>query len=168
MKTKKQWSTVLFACIIFFSAAFLSCSLVKSDEQKITERIERFETCYNNGDLEGVVSCLATKERKNMQATLNVYQTLFGSLVGFELNLSDLFSLGVAIQDAEAMRVEIDEIRLTSTVTATVEGLVVLRGTETEDSPTWFYMVKEDDEWFIRDIIDAPEADEYESVSAEK
>ncbi len=172
MKIKKKLAILFLVMIVASNVIFSSCSffdLLKSDEEKIKACIEDFEKCYNDGDLDGVVDCLAKKERKKLQAELNLLSALMGGLTGFELSLSDLFSLGVGMQDSDMIRIDVDEVRFTDTTTATAEGVVYLwEGTEMEESPTWFYMVKEDNGWFIQDMVDPPEEENSESFSSEK
>lgn len=164
---KKHIVLFFFTFAIAFCAFFSGCSAFMSDKDKIEARIEKFEDCYNDGDLDGILECLATKERKMIQAELNIFGALMGGLIGLDLDISDLFSLGVGMQDTELINVTIEKIRITDSTTAIAEGSIVLtEGSSSETCLAWFCMVKEEDGWFIEDIIDAPEEEAGESVSA--
>ncbi len=167
MRIKKALTVFFLVIIMACSLTFSSCSVFdffKSDEQKITERIEKFEKNYNNGDWEGVLACLSTKKRNMIQAEINILGALLGSFTEISLNISDLFSIGVGIEDADYISVEIDKVRLTDSDTAIVEARVMLKEQyDVENSPTWFYMLKEENGWFIKDMVDPPKAEESSS-----
>ena len=79
---------------------------VKSDEEKILERLETFEKAYAGGDLTGCIDCLDSKNRNAYKALGNLGSNIGGSSGLFSFNLGgdtfkSLFSLGVAAQDEQ-------------------------------------------------------------------
>jgi len=82
-----------------------------------------------------------------------------GGLSGFSINLSDLFSLGIAMQEGDWLKVEIKEIKKTSSTSAIVstswsytQGALGVSNTQTSDM--YFSMVKENDDWFVKDMTE--------------
>ncbi len=158
-KNKKRIATFLYVFVIVCTIFLSGCSLfnfLKSDEKKIEERIESFEKNYNNGDFEGVVECLTAKERSMIEAEMKIASALMGSLIGFDLPLSSLFSIGVGIHDGDYIRIALGEIKMTGSRTATADGVITIEPNR-EKLAICFYMVKEEDDWFIKDMTDVPQ-----------
>ena len=141
----------LFLAVIFIIAFAVGCSEKKTDEELIEERIETFVEAYNTGDFDGVLESLDAKTRNTVKALFSVSGGIIGGLSGFSFELSDLFSLGVALYDGEFLQVEISQIELTSDTTAVAAGKMLMQGIP-ED--IYFYMLKEDEDWFIQDMTD--------------
>lgn len=149
---KKSFLATVLVFLTFVFLAFAGCEKLRTDEEMITDRIENFEKSYNDGDYEGFLGNLATKERKQIEAVFNIFGSVMGGLSGFELNLSDLFSLGIAMQEGDWLKVEIKEIKITGETTALVstswsftQGALGVTNTQTSDM--YFSMLKENDDW---------------------
>ena len=147
---------VIFALVVALVIVYFA--LRKTDEEIIIERIESFEESYNNGDLEGFVENFSAKERRRLQAELSIANTLLGSLLGFQLDLSDLFSLGIGMQDADWLDVEVQEVKIKedSALVKTNWKYVeeTFGGTSLQECEMYFSMSKEDSDWFVKDITE--------------
>ncbi len=149
----------LFLVIIMVLTCFASCKkydeepqVPPTDEELIAERIDTFLTAYNSGDMEGVLGCLDAKTRNAFQAMMNLLGGIAGAGAGFNIDLSDLFSLGVSMTSDDFMKLEITEINVidsSSTIATTVMNLMG-SGTQT----IYFEMVYENDGWYIHDMTD--------------
>ncbi len=149
---------VLFFSMIVIISCFASCQMVNEEktpptnQELITEKIETFLTAYNTGDMEGVLQCLDAKTRNALQAMLNIIESIAGSYIGFEINLSDLFSLGVNTTQGDFMGLEITEINIIDSKNANVITIMNLTGVETQI--IYFEMVYEKNGWYIHDMTD--------------
>lgn len=151
MKCKRIITAFLTVLLLFSLLA--SCNpKPKTNEELIKERIETFLTAYNTGDMDTVLACLETKTRNTFQATLNLLGGLAGGLTGVDVDMSDLFSLGIATSDGDFMELEITDINITDETNATVTTQMDLAGTGTQT--IYFVMVYENDGWYIQDMTD--------------
>ena len=123
----------------------------------ITERIETFLTAYNDGDMEVVLECLDAKTRNAFQAMLNILGGLAGSGAGFNIDLSDLFSLGVSTTSGDFMQLEVTDITVIDNANATATTTMDLTGAGTQT--IYFVMIYENDGWYIHDMTDRKPAD---------
>ena len=113
-KRRNAFLTVVCTVLLVIAFCFSACEKQLSDEEKIVARIENFEKSYNDGDLDGFLENLTTKERKQIEAVFNLFGAAFGGLTGFSIDLADLFSLGIAMQEGDWLQVEIVEIEIVS------------------------------------------------------
>lgn len=177
MKLKKILT--LFITLIMVLSCFVSCGLngkiisidssmgeenpsnttQSTNEEMIRDRIELFLTSYNDGDMDSVLQCLNAKTRNAMQAMLNVLGGVANGVVnkytgmGFGINLSDLFSLGVAMVEDDFMKLKITDINVIDQSNAVVTTTMDLTGGQ-GDQNMYFIMVYEKDGWYISDMTD--------------
>ena len=130
----------------------VSCGkIAKSNEELIEERINTFVTAYNSGDMETVLSCFNKKTRNACQAMLNLVEGLVGKGTGLDIDLTDLFALGVSMAPGDFMGLKIDEIlvvedEMRATAVTTMD--MVDEGEQT----IRFIMVYETDGWYIENM----------------
>ncbi len=138
--------------LVVFCLIFSSCSVLKSDEELIEDRISAFLSAYNAGDMDDVLKCMDAKTRNMYQGMMNIAQGLGG--IGF--GVSDLFAVGVGTtSDGDLLSVDILDIQFQSEDEATVLTALTYRDKYHEDSDrTVFTMIKEDGDWFIADMED--------------
>ncbi len=149
----------LFLVVIMTIGCFVSCQKFDNEnkapatnEELITERIETFLTAYNTGDMEEVLECLDAKTRNTLQAMMNLLGGVVGGMAGFDIDLSDLFSLGVSTTQGDFMKLEIKDINVTNNSRATATTVMNLTGAGTQT--IYFEMVYEKDGWYIHDMTD--------------
>ena len=108
-------------CLLMMIAlllSFVACgddkdkSEQKTDADLIEERIDAFLSAYNSGDMDGVIACMDKKSGNELRAAMNVIGALGGALLGVNLSLSDLFSLGIGMSDDDYMKLEISKIEI--------------------------------------------------------
>ncbi len=126
-------------------------TVTPTNEELIEERIKTFLTAYNSGDMDAVLECLDAKTRNAFQAMLNLLGGIAGSYAGFDIDLSDLFSLGVNTTSGDFMGLEITSIEVINEKTAVATTNMKLSGTS---MTIYFDMVYENDGWYIRDMTD--------------
>lgn len=147
--------TALALALFTVLALFCGCS-AKSDEELIKDRINSFMKAYNSGDMDGVSESLSSKTRAATKAIFSMAEAMGGMLGMDGVSLSDLFSLGVAIAGDDVLDVSIGNIDITDEENATVETTLSLSYgdlVEKTDYSISFVMVKEDDDWFIDNMI---------------
>lgn len=149
----------LLLLIVMALGCFASCKeydnetkIPPTNEEFITERIETFLTAYNTGDMEAVLECLDTKTRNAFQAMVNLLGGLAGAAAGFDIDLSDLFSLGVSMTQGDFMELEITAINVIDSSNAIATTVMNLVGAGTQT--IYFEMVYENDGWYIHDMTD--------------
>ncbi|MBP3592185.1 MAG: DUF1508 domain-containing protein [Clostridia bacterium] len=158
---------LIFICIIAtLCSTLVSCGVkepsegggsvtppaTKTNEELIEERITSFLTAYNNGDMEATMACLTAKQRNAMQALLNLLESLTGSLAGVSVDLSDLFSLGVATGEDTYIQLKIKKIEIENSLSAIATATMNLDG-EGEET-IYFIMAYENGGWYIKDMTD--------------
>ena len=141
-----------FLSVVLLMMTLVSCGkIAKSNEKLIEERIDTFTTAYNSGDMETVLSCFNRKTRNTCQAMLNLAGGLVGEGTGLNIDLADLFALGVSMAPGDFMGLKIDEIlvvedEMRATAVTTMD--LVGEGEQT----VYFVMVYETDGWYIEDM----------------
>ncbi|MBQ9773255.1 MAG: hypothetical protein IJW30_01170 [Clostridia bacterium] len=159
-----RWLALLLSMLLLF-ACLVSCDSNDSDrddededaqtqeatdEEQIREKIEAFVTAYNSGDFDATLNCLTAKQRNAFKALFNLLGGVAGSYAGFDIDLSDLFSLGISTVQGDAMTVSIQSITVNDTqAVATTEML--LRG---QKETIYFAMAYENGGWYISDMTD--------------
>lgn len=144
----KKMITWLLVCAILVVAAYHG-GFLKSDEQKIEDRMNDFLKSYNAGDMNGVLDSFDAKTRNTYKAAMNVGNSLIG-LTGFGIDMSDMFSLGIALSEGDALQFDDMQITIVSDTKATVR--VTFRYQNIQESYTQkakFTLVKEDNDWYI-------------------
>ncbi|MBQ8685277.1 MAG: hypothetical protein IJ514_03795 [Clostridia bacterium] len=143
---------------IFLTVFFTVCCLFgckkKTDEELIRERIDTFTTAFNDGDFEGVLDCFDAKTRNTLRASFNVMGGLFGGLTGFSFDLSDLFTLGVAMTDGEVLAIEISEVSVSGAQAVAKGQMGYADIGQSSVEAVYVILVKEEDGWFIQDMTD--------------
>ncbi len=160
----KKILSILLALVMMLTC-FVSCknngdenkTTPPTNEELITGRIETFLTAYNDGDMEVVLECLDAKTRNAFQAMLNILGGLAGSAAGFNIDLSDLFSLGVSTTSGDFMELEITDITVIDSANATATTKMFLTGAGTQI--IYFEMVYENNGWYIHDMTDRKPTD---------
>lgn len=165
MKTYKTITklTVLVLLFALLAACFTGCGK-KSAEELIKARIEAFVDAYNSGDIEEALESLDAKTRNAAQATLNLLGAAAGKLTGIDIDLSDLFSLGIMTASGDFMIAEIESIRMIDEENAAATVRMNLDGGE---ETVYFTMVSDDDDWFIADI-DSKKSDAIAALPPEE
>lgn len=125
--------------------------VLKTDEEKIRACIEQFEKAYNDGDFEAVLECMDQKTRNTVRALFNTLGGIMGGKLGVDISLSDLFSLGVGINDGDFIGFDIQDVVI-SDKKATVTARLNLIPATVET--TYVILVEEDGEWLIENITD--------------
>ncbi len=149
MRGVKTWSLAM--CLVLVLFCFISCGIKKSDNELIEERVEAFLTAYNAGDMDTVLECLDAKKRNALEAMLNIFGGLAGSYAGFDINMKDLFSLGVNISEDDVMKLEITDIKISSKKKAIAKAEMELYG---KSEFVYFVLVYEENDWYISDMTD--------------
>lgn len=160
----KKILSILLALVMMLTC-FVSCknngeenkTTPPTNEELIIERIETFLTAYNDGDMEVVLECLDAKTRNAFQAMLNILGGLAGNAAGFNIDLSDLFSLGVSTTSGDFMQLEVTDITVINSANATATTKMFLTGAGTQI--IYFEMVYEHNGWYIHDMTDRKPAD---------
>ena len=144
----KHISSILIICFIFTSV--VGCSLIKTDSEKIEERINEFSSAYNSGDFDGVLDCLDSKTRNTLRATLNITQ----GITGMKFNISDLFSVSVGVMsENDILNLKILKINITDKENATVNATMNYKDKiQQQSNNVVFTMVKEKGNWYIKDL----------------
>ncbi|MGN1478202.1 MAG: hypothetical protein ACI4XH_00420 [Acutalibacteraceae bacterium] len=119
----------------------------KTDEDKIIERLEAFETAYATGDFDGCLECLDAKSRNALKGIGSL-----GSVFGVDSDaVKGMFSLGVAIED-EQVKFKVKRIVFVddshAQVTADVRTSADAAYKEST-SQVDFEMVKENNDWYM-------------------
>lgn len=155
-KTKLRFKSIRLVSLILVTALLLSCfSACKNqptNDELIENRINSFVEAYNNGDMDALLSHLDAKSSNTLEATLNLAGGLAGGLTGFDLELSDLFSLGIGTYSSDFMNLEIIEINYIDSTNAFATTTVELAGSKAKTIQ--FVMVYENDGWYINDMTD--------------
>lgn len=146
---KRIIAVTVMACMILTMLA--GCQL-RSDEALIRDRMEEFRDAYNSGDMEALLDCFDRRTRNTYRSALNVGNALIG-LTGFSVGIEDLFSLGVGVMaEGDVMAFGEMEIELLSDTKAQVTVELTYQDVEYSDTYTaTFKLVKEDNDWFIKE-----------------
>lgn len=137
-------------CLILIIISMVCGCALKSDEELIEERMNTFIKAYNAGDIDAVLECVDAKTRNTYKAVMNIGNSLIG-LSGFQVSISDIFSLGVGIMsDGDILRCDNMDISLDSDRTATVRATIHYQDYEGSYSDTVnFTLVKENGQWYL-------------------
>ena len=151
----KKVIAILIALAIACTGAYF-IFFQKSDEEKILECLENFETAYASGDLNGCIECFDAKSRNALKGIGTLGSMVGGSVGPFGFNLgsdmfSSLFSLGVAIEN-EQIKFTVKKIVYTDDNHAKVTADVWTSKDYLYDESTTeetFDMVKENGKWYL-------------------
>lgn len=123
-----------------------------SAEYLIRQRIKTFVTAYNDGDMTAAIACFDAKTKNQLEAAINLIEALTGKLAGFKIAMSDLFSLGVGLEDDAYMKLKITDVQMTGDTSAVATATMELTGSRTQT--TYFVMTYEHNGWYIHDMTD--------------
>ena len=154
---KKVLAYFMTFCIILFS--FAGCSLFKSDEELIKNRIEKFSYAYNTGDLNAIIECFDTKSRNKYKAAINIAENIGGAVLGklsksgLGLNIADLFGFSVGtVSNDDLLNIEIIQINILDEQNASIEVKMGYKDKMSDFSTNAvFTMLKENGDWYIKD-----------------
>ena len=152
-KAVRGISLGLAVCLL--AMCLCSCDVIssfrdtRSDEEKIRDRVSTFATAINTGDTDTAISCLDARSRNMLNAAVNIGGGILGAVIGFELNVQDLFALALGFSGS-LLSVDVQNVEITSdtkavvylTAAAKVDGV----------TETWsgaLDMIKEGGDWFI-------------------
>lgn len=121
----------------------------KTDEEMIIDRMHQFARAYNSGDMEEAIGCMDSKSRNAYMAAMRVGNAFMG-LTGVNIEMADLFSLGIAVaEEGEPIKFADLEVEMTSETDAKVHALMYFAGHGEQGDKITFYMVKENDDWYL-------------------
>lgn len=149
------WFFIIIVIAVVGILAFLNFR--KSDEELILDRIDEFVSFYNDGDLDGAIECMASKQRKKFKNEMKLIEGiglgfgLGGFSVSGSLDLGSMFGLGVGLTDGDFIKIEIVEIDIYDSKKANIYAYMTLMNVE---KPAKIQMVKEKNDWYIRDMGD--------------
>lgn len=152
MSIFKKILTVLIICLMCFSS-MVGCVTTKSDEELIELKINQFLKAYNSGDMDSVLECLDSKTRNTYESAMNIGNALIGKS-GFKIGISDLFGIAVGtISEEDILTISEINIAIKNETEATVDVTLAYKDniSDTKES-AYFTMVKEDNEWFIKNL----------------
>ena len=143
---------LIFAIVL---GCFTACG-EKSDEELIEKRIESFVKTYNAGDLDKLIENLSYSERTEMQSYITLIEGIgfsYGGASG-KLDLSAIFGIAMgSTTDGDMMGINIESINITDESHAEVSVSVRMKNKYMEETQSGrIDMVKEDGDWFIKDM----------------
>ncbi len=156
MKTLKFLTLIL--TLMLTISLFFACgedepeSIPKTDEELIEARIEEFVNAYNTGDTEKLLASLDAKSRNTLNAMLGLVGGITDSAIGFNVDLTQLFSLGVGLYEGDFMKLKIGDITVVDSKNAYAKATMTLA--ESETMPIYFVMLYENDGWYVNDMTD--------------
>ncbi len=128
-------------------------STPKTDEEKMQATLEKFEKEYNDGNFEGVLECMEPKMRNTMRALFNTLVGIAGGKLGVDVTFTDLFSLGVGMEEDDFIEFDIQDIACQAD-----EGIGCITAymnlAPATEGVMYIYFVEEKGEWLISDITD--------------
>lgn len=148
----RRFLAVIMMLLLCFSL-LSACTFQKSDEELIESRIDQFLKAYNAGDMEAILDCLDTKTKNTYEAAMNIGNILIGK-TGFDINLSDLFSISVGtMSEGDILTISDTTINISDDTKATVYVTLGYKDkmNDTQEK-AFFTMIKEDNDWFINDL----------------
>lgn len=152
---------VIVAGAVAVTGGVVAVNIISTKEQKAV--LERFEDCYNSGDLQGVVECF----EPSVQTIYNGANSLMGNFLGISFQdivnclpfLSDIFE---ALEGYDPMgeipQLHFDKIKIEKIDDNNCKALCTMLfnydGDYTEEDVE-LRLIKEDDSWFIsvRELI---------------
>lgn len=144
----KKVVTFLLVIGMILVAAQLG-GFLRNDEQQIEDRMNAFLQAYNSGDLSEVLESFDAKTRNTYKSAMNVGNALIG-ITGVEINITDLFTLGVALNEGQILRFDEMEITFLSDTKATVSTTMHYQDMQSAYSQKIkFTLTKEDGDWYI-------------------
>lgn len=128
-----------------------STQIPKTDEEKIRATVNKFAKEYNDGNFEGVLECMEPKMRNTMRALFNTLGGIAGGKLGVDIDLADLFSLGVGMEDGDFINFDIQDVAIGDGKASVTAHMNLAPATS---ETMHIILVKEDGEWLIENITD--------------
>lgn len=144
---------VVVAVVAGIAAGVYFCFFSKTDVEKICDTLERFETAYEQGDLEKCLSCLDSKSRNGMKGAASLGGGIAGML-GLDLGsnaIGSMFGVAIASQSPK-LKFDVEEINFTDDEHAVVTAILNSSGlyaTKDTSEKVTIEMVKEDSDWYM-------------------
>lgn len=148
MSKFKKLITILIICLMCFYT-MVGCTTTKSDEELIESKINQFFKAYNSGDMDSFLECLDCKTRNTYKSAMNIGNALIGKS-GFKIGISDLIGIAVGtMSEEDILTISQINIAIKSETEATVDVTLAYK---TEISDIKVTMIKEDNDWFIKNL----------------
>lgn len=141
---------LLLLCLSLLSA----CASSKSDEELIESKIHQFLKAYNSGDIDAVLECLDSKTKNTYKAAMNIGNVFIGKKTGYNISLSDLFSLGVGtMSEDDILTISDTTITIVNDTKATVDVTLEYKDKMSDmQEKAFFTMIKEENDWWIKNL----------------
>ena len=142
------WLKVVIPLVVLAVAAVVSFFVFfsPSDEDKIRDRIDTFNTAIEEGDVRGIVGCFDKKTQSMYDAMLGITESVLGAVTDIDLPLGDMidaFGLPEGMIDGS---LTVQSIEIVDDKTANVEVCLYYEG---EEEYGTIVMCKEDNDWYI-------------------
>lgn len=166
----KKFISIIMILAFCFSAAYVATSdeakeyikafvanqnIFKSDEDKINDTLDKLESAFQDGDMEGVMNTFSIQEQAKSKALFGIAESY---IPHFDANL--FFSAGVGIGDMQ-IKFNDRKINILSDEKAEVEtnffesskvSAFITDQKSEKTYPIKVIMVKENGKWFISNI----------------
>lgn len=125
-----------------------------SDEEKIADTLEKFESSYNDGDFDTLLKCCTGRFESDLKSQMGLGSSIFSSLISFVtsdiLNLGDgalenIWSLGTAYCAMDLVLIDIQYLSETE-AEAELNYIEKSNGRETK---AYVLMEKENEAWYV-------------------
>ena len=123
----------------------------KSDEEQIQATLDKFVEEYNAGDFEGVLSCMEPVYANVLSVLFEMLGGYAGGKLGVDINMSDLFGLGVAMQGGDFIALTTQEIAISGYHASVTTKMKLAPAVE---ETMYFLFIKEGQDWLIQGITD--------------
>ncbi len=125
-----------------------------SNEEKITDTLEKFEKSYNEGDFDSLLKCCTGRMKSDLKSQIGLGSSIFGSVVSFLTSdilnlggdvLEKIWSLGTAMCQ---MDLTLINIRYLSETEAEVE-LNYLEKSNGKETRMYILLEEENEAWYV-------------------
>lgn len=154
-KKIRMISLGLALCILALCLCSCDPPDVRSDEQKIQDRLDAFIFALNSGDTDAALECLDSKNRNMLNAALNIGGGLLNSLIGFDIDVKDVLALAIGLNSGDLFKADVKDISITSDTTAVATMTLTSQVSgQTESVSGTMDLVKEKGDWYIHFDVD--------------
>jgi ketosteroid isomerase-like protein len=142
-------AVVLIGVAVFVVIEFELLNVFKSDEELIRERVEEFETAYNNTDWDAMMDCMDESTRAMMEMVMGFADSIMSDAIGFDMAMSDMFAMSGLMLEGDFCEMEVVDIQINGdTARVTVRMTVDMYG-YSDSEEMMLPMVKEGNDWYI-------------------
>ena len=135
--------------VVFVVNGYNPLNVFKSDEELIRERVEEFETAYNNTDWDAMMDCMDESTRAMMEMVMGFADSIMSEAIGFDMAMSDMFAMRGLMLEGEFCEMEVVDIQINGdTARVTVRMTVDMYG-YSDSEEMMLPMVKEGNDWYI-------------------